>query len=126
MCRLVVQASARGVGVQQIFFDEAAGRARSYNRNSRAVLIQHPYLDTQTGDAVRLLCSTLARKILLVSSFPVFARGSSRISGRGRPITLAFRQLHAAIDGRREARRYWQGYLRLKTGEGGRVRRENR
>lgn len=40
-----------------------------------------------------------------------------RISGRGRPITLAFRQLHAAVDGRREARRYWQGYLRLKTGE---------
>lgn len=39
-----------------------------------------------------------------------------RISGRGRPITLAFRQLHAAIDGRGQARRYWQGYLRLKTG----------
>lgn len=39
-----------------------------------------------------------------------------RISGRGRPITLAFRQLHAAIDAE-EARRYWQGYLRLKTGE---------
>lgn len=47
VCRLVVQASARGVGVEQIFFDEAAGRARSYSRNSRAVLIQHP-LDTQT------------------------------------------------------------------------------
>ncbi|CAN0118871.1 unnamed protein product, partial [Scytosiphon promiscuus] len=40
-----------------------------------------------------------------------------RISGRGRPITLAFRQLHAAIDGRGQARRYWQGYLRLKTGD---------
>ncbi|CAN0147241.1 unnamed protein product [Ectocarpus fasciculatus] len=39
-----------------------------------------------------------------------------RISARGRPITLAFRQLHAAID-RGATRRYWQGYLRLKTGD---------
>ncbi|CAN0401606.1 unnamed protein product, partial [Ectocarpus sp. 12 AP-2014] len=39
-----------------------------------------------------------------------------RISARGRPITLAFRQLHAAID-RGAPRRYWQGYLRLKTGD---------
>ncbi|CAM9426723.1 unnamed protein product, partial [Sphacelaria rigidula] len=39
-----------------------------------------------------------------------------RISARGRPLTLAFRQLHAAIDPG-ESRRYWQGYLRLKTGD---------
>lgn len=38
-----------------------------------------------------------------------------RISGRGRPITLAFRQLHAAVDPE-DSRRYWQGFLRLKTG----------
>lgn len=54
---------------------------------------------------------------LYVSSFSFSVVVLQRISGRGRPITLAFRQLHAAIDGRREARRYWQGYLRLKTGD---------